>query len=186
MRTGAEYSTAEIFGLLGVGKLTIAGKPPRRDREGIGFRNCATIIKLLIQYWSLTQPIGIGCPINEKVLWIPLVNLVQHRHFIALMLIIDQVCCPHTHFHGGDCGGLLCCVICWYPHVRFQRDGAAGHNLVTVNDLYGFTHPDGDSGVGFTKLHLGVREGLGPEAIYGLLNGGPGKFFYHAGAQSGL
>ena len=72
------------------------------------------------------------------------------------------------------------------PHTRLQRDGAAGHNLVTVNDLYGFTHPDGDGRVGFAKLHLGVRESLGLEAIYGLLNGGPGKFFYHAGAQPGL
>ena len=72
------------------------------------------------------------------------------------------------------------------PHTRLQRDGAAGHNLVTVNDLYGFTHPDGDGRVGFAKLHLGVREGLGLESIYGLLNGGPGKFFYHAGAQPGL
>ena len=48
MRTGAEYSTAEIFGLLGVAKLTIAGKPPRRDREGIGFCSYATVVKFPI------------------------------------------------------------------------------------------------------------------------------------------
>ena len=48
MRTGAEYSTAEVFGLLGVGKLTVTGKPPHRNREGIGFCSYATIVKFLI------------------------------------------------------------------------------------------------------------------------------------------
>ena len=48
MRTGAEYSTAEVFRLFGAGKFTVAGKPPRRDREGIGFCSYATIVKFLI------------------------------------------------------------------------------------------------------------------------------------------
>ena len=48
MRTGAEYSTTEVFGLFGVGKFTVTGKPPRRNREGIGFCSYATIVKFLI------------------------------------------------------------------------------------------------------------------------------------------
>ena len=63
-------------------------------------------------------------------------------------------------------------------HTRVCWNGAAGYDLVTINDFNLFPKPDSNGGVGFEKFYCCFLRRVRKQSAHGLLYGRPCELLY--------
>ena len=86
------------------------------------------------------------------------------RIVVRIVLVVER---SHVLPHLID--GIYACVC---------RNGAAGCDLVIINDFNLFPKPDGNAGVGFEKLYCCLLRRTRKQSAHGLLHGRPCELLY--------